>query len=119
MTRTVLIVDDDPGILLMLSHALKPLGWRVLSAEGPLMAALLYEQCDVVLTDWDMPFGGGLNVLQGAQRAQKPVVVHTGNSEDVPDTLPMVTKPSAAQSIHEALMAVLRRRPQRPEVTHA
>lgn len=103
MKKTVLVIDDDKGIRTGLSACLKQLGWSVLCAESPLDASLLYSHCDVVLSDWDMPFGGGQAVLNDAKIARKPVLIHTGNPESVPGWCSVAVKPSSVENLHNIL----------------
>jgi CheY-like chemotaxis protein len=98
----VLIVDDEPGIRRAFSRCLRALGWTVTEAEDPDAAASLYGGVDVVLTDWDMPAGGGERVLREAGR---PCVVQSGGEPPVPH----LTKPAPVDSIDRALLQAMRR----------
>jgi CheY-like chemotaxis protein len=73
---TVLIIDDDPLIRRAYGRLLSAGGWSVTSTGSPTTAAALYAQADVVLSDWDMPDGGGARVLRDSP---VPVVVHSGS----------------------------------------
>lgn len=62
MTRKILIVDDDDMALAILEHALRQVGYDVLVAasgeEG--MKFLQQGDCQLVITDWEMPEMNGL-----------------------------------------------------------
>lgn len=77
---TVLVIDDEPLIARSLARMLRGAGYAVLTAGSPVEAAPLYAQADVVVTDWDMPEGGGARVIA---ECSKPWLVVSGNSEVV------------------------------------
>ena len=100
---TVLVVDDEPLLLAALARQLhRQLGWRVLTAANPGTAQVLYPDADIVLTDWDMPNGGGARVMA---ECGKPVVIH---SADPPLGCPnRVHKPATFEEIVRALLGAL------------
>ncbi len=73
LTTTVLIVDDEPGILATLSGVLADEGYATLTAESGERAIELYarESPDVVFLDVWLPDKDGLEILQ-ALREQDP-----------------------------------------------
>jgi len=86
---TVLIVDDDPDIVRLLTLALKPEGFGLLSAaDGDAALAIARaERRDLLLLEWNMPGKDGLQVCR-ALRAEVdpglrevPVVLLTGQSQ--------------------------------------
>ena len=62
--QTILVVDDEPQVRLLLSSALKVLSVRILQADNGLDAMNLIEQekPDLVVTDYAMPNWDGLEV---------------------------------------------------------
>ena len=66
MNRHILVADDDPDIVLMLTDRLEALGHTVLSAgDGQRALALLESgEPELVLLDLEMPKMTGLDVLQ-------------------------------------------------------
>ena len=81
--RTVLIVEDEPLIRMILADSLEDEGYAVIEAETALEAIglLATRTVDVVITDIDMP--GGLNGLDVARyvascRKDVPVIVTSG-----------------------------------------
>jgi CheY-like chemotaxis protein len=67
---TVLIVDDDPGVLEVTAEALTDSGYELLLAgDAETALALLREnQVDLLLTDIVMPGQGGLALADAAKR---------------------------------------------------
>jgi CheY-like chemotaxis protein len=89
---TILLVDDDPDILRLLTMTLRSEGFRLLTAgDGDTALAMARaERPDLLLLDWNMPGRNGLEVCQ-ALRAESdprlrdvPVVMLTaqGGAED-------------------------------------
>ena len=87
--KTILIVDDDPDIIRLLTVALQREGFRLLSASDgeSALAVARAGRPDLVLLDWNMPGRNGLEVCR-ALRAdpdlrlrQVPVVLLTAQSE--------------------------------------
>lgn len=66
--KRVLVVDDDAGIRLLISHHLKKKGYDTVVAAGVLEAQALFSESadarfDAVVTDYLMPDGTGLDLL--------------------------------------------------------
>ncbi len=90
---TVLIVEDEPLIRMMLADALEDEGFRVVegasASEG--IAMLATTDVDVVITDIDMPGGlSGLDLVEyiAAYRMGLPVLVTSGGQVEAPGELP-------------------------------
>ncbi len=84
MTRTILVVDDDPVQRRLAEAALVKFGYRVLQAEGGEAALKLLTGPDggdvaAVVLDLVMPDLDGLSVLKSmrAQAMEAPVIVQT------------------------------------------
>jgi len=62
----VLVVDDDPSTLAVCKAALDDAGFEVHVADGAISALALIDEItfDAILTDKNMPEGGGLGLLQ-------------------------------------------------------
>jgi|CXWL01.1.fsa_nt_gi DNA-binding NtrC family response regulator len=80
----VLIVDDDPGVLLMLERCLTDAGCvvrRAATAESGIALAR-NEPMDVILTDLCLPGMNGFDAI-GALRGERgtPVLVMTGHND--------------------------------------
>ncbi|MCA0374719.1 MAG: EAL domain-containing protein [Gemmatimonadetes bacterium] len=81
----ILLIDDDPDILMLVEAMLRPLGVRVVSAPDATAGIALADTTrpDLILLDHDLPDATGLEVLarlQAAPRlAEVPVIVVTGS----------------------------------------
>ncbi|MYC26851.1 MAG: sigma-54-dependent Fis family transcriptional regulator [Nitrospira sp. SB0662_bin_26] len=75
MQKTILVVDDDPDIILMLTDRLEALGYTTLAADdGQLALELLeFEEPGLVLLDLQMPRMTGMEVLEQLAR-QEPAI---------------------------------------------
>ena len=74
MTK-VLLIDDDPQIRRAFERELQTAGFDVIGvACDPVEARGFYDAAEVVVSDWQMPHGGGARVLA---EAPVPVVVHS------------------------------------------
>ena len=65
-SATILLVDDDPDILQLLTLTLRPEGYRLLSASDGNAALEIAraERPDLLLLDWNMPGRNGLEVCR-------------------------------------------------------
>jgi CheY-like chemotaxis protein len=63
---TILLVDDDPDIVRLLTMTLRPEGYRLLSASDGNAALEIArsERPDLLLLDWNMPGRNGLDVCR-------------------------------------------------------
>jgi two-component system response regulator HydG len=85
LTGRILIVDDDPYFLRILSRILSGENFQVKTAEGATQAAQVLKEnsFDVVISDLRLPDGDGLSVLQELRKAgsEVPVVILTAYGE--------------------------------------
>jgi CheY-like chemotaxis protein len=123
-SATILIVDDDPDIVRLLTMTLRPEGFRLLSASDGNEALELarVERPDLLLLDWNMPGCDGLEVCR-ALRAESdsslrdvPVVLLTAQAEAQDTTAGFaagvtdyVTKPFKPAHIRSRVHTWLRR----------
>jgi len=83
--KTILVIDDDAMILMILKQTLSKAGYRVLTAgsgeEG--VALLATSQADLVLTDYLMPGMSGIEVVNFIKKNQPllPVIMLTGHGD--------------------------------------
>jgi two-component system cell cycle sensor histidine kinase/response regulator CckA len=83
-TRTILVVDDDPGVLWVATRALKHAGFTVLAAAGGAEAVALFRQhrteIDGVLCDLSMPRMDGWETLTALRQLAPglPVILSSG-----------------------------------------
>jgi CheY-like chemotaxis protein len=81
--KTILVVDDDIGIRLMMQKLLESAGYRVITGEEGQSAveAALDHRPDLVITDMDMPVTDGyktIHVFRRDSEFQAPVIVVSG-----------------------------------------
>lgn len=84
MSKTILLADDDAGILTVLTRAMKAQGYTVKASENisDIDAWLAEGIGDAVVTDVTMPQGNGLAGLQRWQAARPglPVIVMSAHN---------------------------------------
>ena len=120
--RTVLIVDDEFAIRDMLRMALEMAEFRCLEAEEIQKAYTLIvdERPDIVLLDWMLPGGSGLELLRRLKRDEMtrdmPVIMLTAKTaeDNVIQGLDVgaddyITKPFAPRELVARIKALLRR----------
>lgn len=105
--KTVLIVDDDPGIRRANERTFRLAGWNTLMADGVKQAKELLHRADVVLSDLNMLDGSGLDVAELA--GDVPVVILTGMPQHAkhPAVCTVLTKPCDQKMILEAVTDAL------------
>jgi DNA-binding response OmpR family regulator len=85
MNRTVLVIEDEPGILDFLEHGLRAQGFDVLSAnEGTSgLETALQKDMDLVVLDVMLPGRDGFEVLAELRQARPglPVIILTALGE--------------------------------------
>ena len=85
-SRSVLVVDDEPGVRAYLATVLRGLGWSVTTANNGLEAQALLQQSDyhLIITDLTMPEMSGFALIDWlAQQAHcPPIVIMSGYSQD-------------------------------------
>lgn len=88
MTASILIVEDEEPIQLLLSYNLESEGYKVrVTASGEDVAALLDEEpADLVLLDWMLPDISGIEVCRAMRARPKtrnvPVIMLTARGEE-------------------------------------
>jgi DNA-binding NtrC family response regulator len=85
---TLLIVDDDTGVLSALRRTLRREGYRILTAETAAQALHLLRdhEVDLILSDHKMPVMSGIQLFGEAARLRPTAakVLITGWTEEVP-----------------------------------
>ena len=74
--KNVLVIDDNELVLRGIKRYLTQHGWSVKIAFDPVQARDFYDWAHVIISDWSMPHGGGVRVLQ---ESPKPVIIHSGS----------------------------------------
>ena len=121
--RTVLIVDDEDAIRDMLRMALELVDFRCLDAANTRDAyrMIVDENPDLVLLDWMLPGGSGLELLHRLKRGDNtsdlPVIMLTAKTaeDNIVQGLEVgaddyITKPFAPRELIARVKALLRRR---------
>jgi two-component system phosphate regulon response regulator PhoB len=120
--RTVLVVDDEFAIRDMLRMALEIAEYRCIEAENIQQAHALVvdERPDIILLDWMLPGGSGLELLRRLKREEStrevPVIMLTAKTaeDNVIQGLDVgaddyITKPFAPRELIARVRALLRR----------
>nr|BAL52742.1 two-component system, OmpR family, alkaline phosphatase synthesis response regulator PhoP [uncultured Chloroflexota bacterium] len=119
MAPKILIVDDEPGILNLVSAYLRPEGFEVYTAsDGPsgLKAARAYKP-DVIVLDIMLPGMDGLEVLNRLRRESNVyIILLTARTEETDKIVGLsigaddyVTKPFSPRELVARIKAALRR----------
>jgi DNA-binding response OmpR family regulator len=119
-TQNVLIVDDDRGIVELLSKYLTSQGFSVRDAGNiaEFRAKLAEEEPDIVVLDVMLPDGSGLNTCQEMRKAgvTTPIILLTAVTDDVDRILGLefgaddyIGKPFNPRELVARIKAVLRR----------
>lgn len=83
MTATILVADDSATMRMIVQATLSEAGWRVVAAPNGKEALALAqtELVDLVVSDWNMPIMGGLELIRGLRGQTRyeevPVLVLT------------------------------------------
>ena len=120
--RTVLVVDDEFAIRDMLRMALEIVDYRCLEADNiqDAHALVVDQRPDIVLLDWMLPGGSGLELLRRLKRdeatREMPVIMLTAKTaeDNVIQGLDVgaddyITKPFAPRELIARIKALLRR----------
>jgi CheY-like chemotaxis protein len=113
MTRTVLVVDDQPMTLALTARMLRSLGYIVLTTDTPASAIVLAQggaEIDCVLTDLTMPDMSGVELARRISEVAPniPVVFMSGYPEDLSETVDErrathLDKPFTMAALHVAV----------------
>ncbi|MGE8148404.1 response regulator [Pseudomonas frederiksbergensis] len=116
----VLIVEDEPAILMVLSHYLADQGYRVLQAENGEQAFEILASkphLDMMITDYRLP--GGITGVQIAEPAVKlrpelKVIFISGYPQEIRETespitlkAPILEKPFDLDRLQELMQEML------------
>ena len=94
-TADILLVDDDPDLLKLISLRLASVGYRVRTADSgeAALGALAVARPGVVITDLRMPGIDGLQLFEAIHREHPalPVIILTAHGS-IPDAVGAVKK---------------------------
>ncbi len=110
MRAKILIVDDDPDILLSLQNRISFMGHEPLTATSgkDALRVIQEEEPDLVLLDLELPLLSGLDVLK---QVRKTSVRHDASDQDEPQsattyTTPLIVMLTAYGTIERAVQAM-------------
>jgi two-component system phosphate regulon response regulator PhoB len=122
-TTSVLIVEDEPAIVELVSYSLRETGWEIRSAANVAAAwdAIVHARPDLLLLDWMLPDQSGLRLLsrlRGDRDFQDiPVIMLTAKSMEEDKIAGLntgaddyVTKPFSPRELLARAKALLRRK---------
>ncbi|MFA5593529.1 MAG: response regulator transcription factor [Micavibrio sp.] len=123
---TVLSVDDDEGLQMVVTHYLNGEGYKALSAGSgkELMKLLETQTPQIILLDLILPDTDGISLLAQLRTMQKiPVIVVSGKSDTTEKVVCLemgaddyMTKPFEMRELSARIKAVLRRAEEKPAV---
>ncbi len=85
--KKILVIDDDPRVVAVLSARLQRMGYQIASADCAIsgIAVARREQPDLVVLDLSLPAGDGFVIMsrmrQLAGLAKLPIIVLSGSAE--------------------------------------
>lgn len=120
MTRTILVVDDEPAIVTLLTYNLEQANYRVISVDNGLDAVetVQKEAVDFVVMDLMLPKLDGIEATKRIRKfnEQIPIIMLTAKSSEVDKILGLelgaddyITKPFSPQELVSRIKAILRR----------
>lgn len=120
MAKRILIVDDEPNIVLSLEYLMRQRGYAVTTARDgdEALAAVDTEAPDLVLLDVMMPRKDGYEVCQllreRSELADMPIIMLTAKGREVEREKGLsmgaddyITKPFATQDVVNRVVAML------------
>ncbi len=119
--ETVLVVEDDPSVRLLVVQVLEELGYRAIETEGGRDATPILQssrQIDLMISDVGLPGMNGRQLAEIAResRPRLPILFMTGYAEQAADQaaflaegMEIITKPFAIDHLARRIGAVLER----------
>lgn len=89
MKKTILIVDDESGIRVLLKEMFLDQGYRVLTAKNGKESLKIFEKekIDLMIIDYNLPIINGEEVISALEKnnVSTPVILMSGMVENVPE----------------------------------
>ncbi|MBI4919885.1 response regulator [Candidatus Azambacteria bacterium] len=87
--KKILIIDDEKPIGKLVGHLVRSMSHQPIICENGEQAIEHIEGVDLIITDFNLSGGRGLNGVQLAKKAKTlrpelPVIIMTGNSDAIP-----------------------------------
>jgi two-component system OmpR family response regulator len=118
-TAEILIVEDDPGVRVLLARTLKENGFNVTAvpAAPEMWRALQAGHFDMVLLDLMLPGSNGLDICRTIRKTSAiPIIMVTARGEEMDRVLGLelgaddyISKPFSPKELMARMRAVLRR----------
>jgi DNA-binding NtrC family response regulator len=111
VSTRILVVDDDASTRQVIARVLSREGYSVEDCGSPAeaLARLGSATFDVLLTDFVMPGGSGLDLITEATRLHRALrcVIMSGHlrSDETPSSIPWVEKPIDIEKLLSAIGA--------------
>jgi two-component system alkaline phosphatase synthesis response regulator PhoP len=118
MPAKILVVEDDPGIRMLVASTLKSAGLTVLEARDGVEAMDFVPEADLVVLDVGLPRQSGWEVLEAIRQnfGQLPVLMLTGHADETNRVRGLesgaddyLTKPFSVRELAARVKALLRR----------
>jgi len=113
-----LIVDDSSTMRRIIKNSLKRIGFEdILEASHGKEALEIFQDADIILTDWNMPEMDGLEFVKNVRLKDKsiPILMVTTNAakDDIVEALKngvnnYIVKPFTPETLKEKVEAVLK-----------
>ncbi len=118
--KTILVVDDEPNVLLFISKTLRPLGYDTLTCSNGIEALKILGRCmekiSLVLLDLKMQGMAGLEVLKTIRKIQPdlPVIVltaliHKRTECEELGVAAFISKPYSLEILHLSIQSAILR----------
>lgn len=125
---TVLLIDDDPSLLDVLSLPFEDAGYRVeVARDGVVGLAAIRERCpDVVISDVNMPGIDGFSLCRKLRQEKNyvPLLLLTSRDDEIDEALGLelgaddfIAKPFSTRVLLARVAALLRRQERRGEAS--
>lgn len=115
---TVLVVEDEDSIRMLVQYSLESRGYRVLVAGDGAKALQLAEDyahsIDILITDLLLPGLGGTQLAQKihATRPSTKILLMSGNAEPLPEiengSMQMLPKPFSQSQLLDTVKSILK-----------
>lgn len=113
-----LIVDDSSTMRRIIKNSLKRIGFEdIIEADSGIDALEIYQDADIILTDWNMPEMDGLEFVRKVRDKDKsiPILMVTTNAakDDIVEALKngvnnYIVKPFTPETLKDKVEAVLK-----------
>ncbi|MGH8384229.1 MAG: response regulator [Pseudomonas sp.] len=114
-TSTILVVEDDAIVRMLIVDVLEELEFKVLEAEGSEQALEILkdisQNIDLMMTDVGLPIMDGRELAIEARklRPSLPIMFASGYAEniDVPEGMYLIGKPFSIDQLRDKVMGIL------------